>query len=136
MELVSHHTPIRPCLVSIAGCSFADFVCVCVCVAVSPVHIVTGASGAGFSANLQPVLPAWAVYVEDDRHGYHRVYVRQNAMVLEFVDSQTRAVVDSTTIQSRFTTDRQANNHKPKHAKHPRVHAKIFEPVDGAVDVL
>jgi hypothetical protein len=57
--------------------------------------------------------------------GYIRAYVRGNSLELNFVDSQTRAVLDQVTLQSKF----------PVGKSHPKVHAKRFEPiVDDFVD--
>jgi hypothetical protein len=66
------------------------------------VHIVTGASGAGFSTNIQPDMPSWAEFVEDNQHGYTRGHVRGNTLTLDFVSSQDRSIIDSVTINSKF----------------------------------
>lgn len=73
---------------------------------------MTGASGAGFSANLQPVSPAWAVYTEDSKHGYIRAFVDSEGMTLHFVESSSRKVLDSVTITNKYAdieTDEEAD---------------------------
>jgi len=51
----------------------------------APVHIVTGAAGAGNSQNLETVAPNWIRFVNDNTHGYTRAVVTQESIYLEYL---------------------------------------------------
>ena len=75
----------------------------CVDASEGTVFILTGAAGADFSTNIQPTQPAWIDYVTAAVHGYVRARVTDRAVLtLDFVAAQTRTIVDSVSIHSKF----------------------------------
>jgi len=68
------------------------------CTEGAPIHIVTGAAGAHFSTNIEQKNPEWIEFVEDHIHGYVRAKVRSGKLMLEFVSSHDRSIVDSITV--------------------------------------
>lgn len=72
----------------------------------APVHIVTGAAGAGFSTNIEIVKPSWIEFVEDSVHGYIRAKVRGNYLQMDFISGNDRSVLDTVTIPAKKFTDR------------------------------
>ena len=86
----------------------------CVDPSVGTIHIVTGASGAGFTNSLEDPTPPFWQFVEVNQHAYSRVRVRGDSMKIEFVSSNDRSVIDSVTIQSKFPAQQQQQAaHKP-----------------------
>ena len=77
----------------------------CVSERVGTVHIVTGGAGAGFSTNIRPTPPAWIEYVNDNTHGYVIGHVKQRqTLTLDFISANTRTVIDTVTIESKFAS--------------------------------
>ena len=89
-----HHSYQRTCPVHNHTCISADE---------GTVHIVTGAAGAGFSTNIQPIQPDWIEFVTAAVHGYVIAHVKdRKTLTLDFIDAQHRSVLDTVTIQSKF----------------------------------
>lgn len=96
-----HHSMQRTCPVQ-------NFTCVDQSKA--PIHIVTGAAGAGFSTNLQSPQPKWIEFVEDNTHGYIRAKVAPNAasLTFDFISDNDRSVMDTVTILNKFAKHSEA----------------------------
>lgn len=107
-----HHSAQRTCPVNNFTCTDQSK---------APIHIVTGAAGAGFSTNIQPTQPDYFEFVEDSVHAYIRARVNPGAasLTLSFISDNDRSVIDTVTVLNKFAQGN-SNNHAAPATKQPR----------------